>query len=477
MAVIEPLRLFQEEDVPFFLSHPKSLILYEPRLGKTVVSCNVLALDPKTSSVLIACSKNAMSVWIDHIKVWFNHLIPDKKVDFRIIRGKGGNSALQRQEEWTRPREADTITVYLVTFAALLIDWPFLQQKKLTTFDTIIGDEVHRVLRSHKTKTSGMFRWLVKNCRRCHLLSGTMVSKWGPADYFAALQVLNGYEFSSYWKYVNTWCITFQGMWGMEIVGPKNREQFHRMMSRYCRMRDRATYGPQMPSIVRDRIYFDLDSKIRALYDQIGREKFAITPNGNVVVARNSLEKFARKRQLVTCPAIIDPTLGVGAAFEYVLGHLEEAKEDDDQLSQHIVIFTSLRKAIPHFTAALVAAGYRDVFTLAGGTEPEDLVRITNDFTRTKGIMLCTTQFAQAFSLSSSRICFHIGWSYDPNENKQAEDRLVAQQGDYSINSWYMSATNTDDDDLGEAVIAKNRTITLTNRDPSLDPEPFMSSE
>lgn len=471
MANIEPLRPFQEEDVPWFLQHLKSMMLYEPRLGKTVVSCQVLAKDPLTTSVLVACSKNAVSVWIDHIATWFKHLIPDKPIDFRVISGKGSNAALQRQEEWKRPRKPGHITIYLVTFKALLNDWPWLQSQKLTTYDTIIGDEVHKVLRSRKTLTTKVFQWLVKNCRRFHALSGTLAGKWGPADYYNLLNIINPYEFSSYWRFVGTWCIVIDGYWGKEILGPKNRDNFHLMMSRFARFRDRKTYGPQMPKVVRDLYHVKMSPKIRALYDGIGRDSFTFTDAGNIIIARNSLEKHMRKRQLLTCPAIVDPTLGVGAPMEEILDILADAKELENELDQHIVIFSALRASLQHFEGALRAAGYANVYTLAGGTEPEDLVRITQDFRRTKGIMLCTTQFAQAFSLDSSRVCYHIGWSWDPNENKQAEDRLVAQSGDYFINSYYFAHDNSDDDNLAVAVTQKNMNIYLTNTNPKLQPE------
>lgn len=466
MANIEELRPFQAEDVPWYLKHLKSMMLYEPRLGKTVVTTHVLAGDPLTSSVLVACSKNAMSVWIDHIKTWFAELIPEMKIDFRIIRGKHSNAALERQKLWIKPREDGHITVYLVTYAALLNDWAFLIERHLTTFDTVIGDEVHRVLRSRKTKTTTIFKWLVKNCRRFHALSGTLAGKWGPADYYNILNIINPYEFSSYWRFVDTWCIVFDGMWGKEILGPKNRDNFHFMMSRFARFRDRKTYGPQMPKVVRDLLYVDLEPKVRQLYDALGKDSFAFTDSGNVIIARNTLERHMRRRQLMTCPAMMDPVLGVGASFQEVLDILAEAKEDENLDDQHIVVFSSLRRALPFFERALRQCGYQNVFTLAGGTEPEDLVRITGEFRRTRGIMLCTTQFAQAFSLDSSRTCYHIGWSWDPNDNKQAEDRLVAQTGDYFINSYYVATRDSIDDDLAYAITQKNRNIHLTNTDP-----------
>lgn len=468
MANIEDLRPFQSDDVPYFLTHLKSLILYEPRLGKTVVACNVLAKDPKTlgSKVLIACSKNALSVWIDHIEAWFKYLQPTWNLDIRIIRGKNSGAKAEREYKWAIPQRPNTVTFYLTTFNGALNDWEYLKAKKLDVFDTIIGDEVHTKLRNRKTKTAEMLKALVRKCRRFHALSGTLVGKWGPADYFGVLNIINPYEFSSYWAFVNAFCIVVENYWGKEIIGVKNMDAFHTLLSRFARIRDRKTYGPQMPKVTRDLKHVEMTKEQAVLYDAVGDSGFAVTDNGTIIIARNALEKVTRKRQILTCPKIVDPKLGVGAAFEDVLENLEEAKENEDAEGQHIVIFSAVRKALPHFEAALRNAGYKNVFTLAGGTEPEDLVRITANFRRTKGIMLCTTQFAQAFSLDTARECYHIGWDYDPNNNKQAEDRLVGQTGDHRINSWYYAYRHTDDEIFAVNITQKHHIIRITNVDP-----------
>lgn len=462
MANIEPLRPFQEEDVPFFLDHPKSLILYEPRLGKTVVACNVLALDQSTSSVLIACSKNAMSVWIDHIQAWFAHIRgrnTNEYIDFRIIRGKHANAKAQRLALWDKPRTA-AITVYLVTFNALLFDYPHIEQKKMR-FDSIIADEVHRVLRSKTNKSAKMFRALVKDARRFHALSGTLVSKWGPGDYWTLLNICNRREHGSYWAWMETFCHMVDGQFGRELVGIRNVDAFHRHMARYARVRKRKQCAPQMPEVQRDLLWLEMDAEQTKAYNEIGRSSITITEHGSVIVAANSLEKTVRKRQILTCPRIIDPKLGLGTAFNDFLEKIEEAKENEEEAGYHTVLFTSYRAAIPHWAEELKKRGYPTQI-LTGGTEPEELVAIIEEFRKSKGIILCTTQFAQAFSLEPATICYHIGWDYDPNNNKQAEDRLVPQQGVNPITSYYYAYRETDDEDIAHRVGIKQQMIQLT---------------
>lgn len=464
MAVIEPLRWFQEEDLPFFMTHPKSLMLYEPRLGKTVLTCNILAKDPQTSSILIACSKSAMSTWIEHFALWFDHLRgpTNYQVDFRIIRGKGSDAKAKRMAEWLRPRKPGFITVYMVTFNALIFDYPDFPSG--LRFDTIIGDEVHKVLRSRTTKSAGIFRDLTKECRRFHALSGTLAGKWGPGDYWTLLNIINRKEHSSYWAWVNTFCIVVDGAFGKEIWGVKNEDVYQRHMSRFARTRRRSECASNMPNVVRDMIWVDMSKSQRRMFTELGgKQAYTITEKGDIVVSRNSLEKTVRKRQILACPKIIDPDVKeYGGAIDDLIERLLDARENEDDAGQHIVIFAAARKIFPFVEAALRENGYTNIFTLVGGVEPEELTSIVAKFRATKGIILCTTQFAQGFSLDSSTLCFHLVWDYDPNNNKQAEDRLVGQTGDHSINSYYYAYHHTEDDEWAERITLKHKIIRAT---------------
>lgn len=460
-----PLYDFQAEDLPFFLSHPRSLILYEPRLGKTVETCHILALDPDTSSVLIACSKNAMGTWMDHLAPWFDKLCPEKSYDIRIIRGKNSTAATERKAIWAKPRTAK-ITVYIVTFNAFLNDYKWLNENHLDRFDTVIGDEVHTKLKNRKTQSSEIFRKITKTCRRFHPLSGTLAGKWGPADYWSVLNMCSPKEFGSYWQFAGMFCDMIEGQFGWEIIGVKNAANWHHLLSRWAKIRLREVVRPQMPKVQRGLKWVEPTAQQQKMYDLLGKDSFIVTENGALIVSSTSLETAIRKRQILACPQMLDEKLGVGAAMEDVIEGLTDAKENDDVDGQHIVIFSAFRRALPFFEAALRGAGYSNIEQLYGGLEPEDLKLRIERFSQSRGIILCTTKFAQAFSLSTARVCYHIGYEYDPNDNKQAEDRLVPQSGDYNISSNYYAYRNTDDDSLAEMITMKHRIITQTVTKP-----------
>lgn len=458
MSHIEALRPFQEEDLPFFMRVKKSLILYEPRMGKTVISCKIIAEDPECNTILVACSKNALSTWLDHLQTWFKEINPTFSIDIRLVRGKGSTAAAIRKGIWERPKTAD-VTVYLVTYKVLLND--FLILPKWLRFDTIIADEFHRALQNRANKSSEIFRKLVKVAKRFHPLSGTSVGKLGPADLWAVLNMCNPQEFSSYWNFVRTHCYVEEGAFGMEIIGVRDPVNWKLTLLRYARVRDRATHAPQMPKVQRDLLWVAPSAGQWKFYSQMEKDMVSITPDGKLHVAINSLEEFVRKRQILTCPAILDPSLGVGTAMEDLVEKMEEAREDKDEAGYHIAIFTAYKKALEPWQRYLEEKGF-SVQLLHGGLEPEDLDQRIAHFRLDKGVILCTTKFAQAFSLTPAIQCFHIGWEFNPNENKQAEDRLVPQEGNFNINSWYYAYNNSDDIYYADRVTQRHEFIKRT---------------
>lgn len=467
MADIQFNRPFQEKDVPWLIAHPKSMILYDPRMGKTVVTCRAFMGDPKCRVVLINCSKNALSVWIDHLKSWWKHLRPGEPLEIRLIRGKGGKAAEQRRALYDKPPNLKGATVYLSTYEAFYWDWKYLyeQTNKWKMFDTMILDEVHRKLRSHTTKSRDIYKKLARTVHRFHPLSGTLAGKWGPGDFWSCVNLIAPSEHGSYWAWVNAFCIVEDNGFGKQIYGTKNMDGFWLAMRRYSVIRKREVELPDMPKVQRTITWVDPSDKVRQLYREMDKTMYTFLPSGDILVAANTLESSVRKRQLLTCPAILDPSLGVGAAFEHLTESMEEARDDGDLYGHHVVIFSAFRKALDPFATYLRQHGFY-VGLLVGGTEPEDVVRISDEFRRNRGVILCTTMFAQAFSLVPARSCFHIGWDFAPDNNKQAEDRLIPQTGDFSIDSTYYAYSNTDDEDLIDHITLKSKIIWESSTPP-----------
>jgi len=460
---------FQREDIPWFFKNSRSLNLYEQRLGKTVVTSTVLALDSRCKRVLIACPKNAFLEWCDHITKFFKLLCPNRGIEIRIIRGKGSTAALDRQEIYLRePTQPNNTIVYITSFAALLRDKLFLQLpstiKRIGHFDTVIGDEVHKCLRNRKTETAKCFKWLtsLKWCNRVHLLSGTLSGKNGPPDLWTCLNLCNPGYFSSYWRLVDAFMHVDDFGYG-KVVGEirtENIQNWYKLLDLYSRRRFRRIERPNMPKIIRSLRAVDATNEQIKLVAQL-KSKILIHPSEQMTVISSSIEEPLRLRQILICPKILDPIYGYGAPITDLIERLQDPESCPTDEDKHLVIFTPYAKALPFFEQALREAGFKNIFLLQGGIEPEEQRIRVAEYRRTKGIILCTIKYAEAFSLAGAEQCVFIGYEWDPNENKQAEDRLIPQSGDLSINAFYYYSPGIDEF-IAEYVNIKNQRITIT---------------
>ena len=457
---------YQSEDVPFFLENRRSLILYEPRLGKTVVTCKVLTEDESCKTGLVVCSKNAMFTWRDHLKAWYAHRHPDKTVDIRLVRGKGSKAAAERKQLWLKERTAD-FTLYIVTFGSLGKDFSKVLtlgvQKGQIRFDAVIGDEVHLRCKNRKNKAVEHLGYLAhpSRCRRFHPLSGTMAGKHGPADFWALLNICDAKRFSSYWRFAYEHCEVFEGQWGKEILGPRNLDTWHKLLDQYSRRRFKKTCAPWIPQTVRSLKKVEPSIEQLNLVSQLEEDGVAWVNDSGLIVSSTSLEKVLRKRQIMTCPKMLHPKLGVGAALEDLIEQLTDPETTVTEDDKHIVVFTAFRQALDPFEKAFRDAGFQHVYQIYGGIEPEELEKTIHAFKQNKGIMLCSIKYAQAFSLASSKQCYFIGYEWDPNDNKQAEERLVPSSGHDPINSYYYSIIGLDEG-IARAVSSRNEQISLT---------------
>lgn len=455
---------YQEEDLPFFLSHKKAMILYEPRLGKTYLTTHIFAYDPECNRVIVCCPKNAFHEWRIHFEELFPTLC-NRSVEVRIIRGKGSRAVQQRQELWTKPTKADLL-VYITTFAAMQNDLKFLMlpatRGLMAGTYGIIGDEVHKQMRNRKNKSVELMRQLVNmpRTKRFHPLSGTLANKGGPLDFWPILNIINRLEFSSYWKFAYSFMEIVDGAYGKEFIEPKNLKQFWSILDRYSRRRFKHICRPDMPKVQRSRLKLEPTLEQINMVNVLKDEGFIFSGDSGVVAA-TSLEQTLRFRQIAACPRIFGPDFGYGVAIEDLTERLLDEDMSPTPDDRHVVIFSEFRTALDLFAEYLSAHGFQHIFKLHGGLEPEEQHARIKAFRETKGIMLCTSTYAEAFSLSPAQQCFHIGYSWDPNVNRQAEDRLVPQQGDYTISSMYYTLDGIDND-LAHTLDSKSDRISIT---------------
>lgn len=413
---------FQNEAVAHCVQHKRVLIPLPTGTGKTYIALRG-GYELAAKRILVLCSGNALFTW----KKNFLLHRPDLADQIAVI------SKMTAHERMVAYRTHNIIVMRVKTFA--------YDKLEDFSFDLIIGDECHKYMRSHK---SAQFKTIESMCKRTKwliFLSATPVSK-GRQEYWPLLQTCRPQEFKSYWQFVGRYLIVMQGQFSKEIVGPKNTEQFREAVKNICFTAKSPITG--LPKVVRSTIPIEMEPIQEKFYRQFEEEMWALKSSGDVLIASTILAKITRLRQLLCCPAIIDPALGFGAGIPAILDHMNE----DLEKRHHCVWFTPFTQAIPFMTRALNEEGFHSVVTFQSGMELEDLEASEMHYRENPdSVAICSIMYAQSYELETGFPGYFCGYSWDPYDNMQGEGRLtrLTTKRDF-IPMYYIQNMNTYDD-------------------------------
>lgn len=437
----------------FGITHPKFIMSMDKGMGKTVTYLAV-GLKGEPEYVILLSPTNAMAAQRREILRHFPHYA-DR---FTFVRGQ----AAQRYRQWRRPG----CRIFICTAATLQSDVGGRALIKGGTSTTDINapawvmsshldhlsiDEFHKYIR-RRSKT-----WeQLKRLEPSTLIpdSGSPV-KNSPADLWPALNLVNRKKYSSYWNYVDQWCLTTPGFRGQgkEIIGPKHVDGWRQWTAPevFHRKKDPRDY-PEKSRFLMDLELPDWQRKIHdGFREQLMAEYVDDTGEIDFLVARNTGDALYRARLSLICPKALDSSLGVGEGIEAIV-------EDGEELS-HYVITTPFRAPIPHLKAYIEAKGRR-VWVLAGGLgiDPDEQDRIISDFQSTGGTLIQTTKYATSYEfLHGPEHNYCLGYEYDPEDNKQAEDRMQRLSSTRPSTHWYVRFLGTYDEELMERIIMQGQ--------------------
>jgi hypothetical protein len=205
-------------------------------------------------------------------------------------------------------------------------------------------------------------------------------------------------------------------------------------------------------------VIYDLEPMQQKLYNDLQRDMLASidSEDGNLIFAQNAMVQFLRLRQILICPKILAPDAGYGGAIRHLVDTIKDYRDEPQ------VIFTPFTSAFPHFTEYLSSNGFKDVFHLHGGISSTQQQDRLEAFRRTKGIVICTVKYAEAFSLEPAKRSWFIGYDEDPQTNRQAENRLSRLTSDPDISANYMTANTKNDLRMNEIVCIKQEHINFS---------------
>lgn len=434
-------------------------------VGKTYMGLTTgLCFRPQTW--LIICSKNALGTWNDERSKWFPEFGASEL--YQIARG----TQYERQEVYLRSQRSDGPLWVATTAAAFIRDIDWLIQNKIF-FQVITVDEPQKVgLRNYKSVGYKAVKAIAEkkyytDVRCVQFTTGSLTSK-GPKQMWPYLHILAPKEFSSYWKFVSTYHVVVTGPFGKVIGGPQNTEGLAVTTSPYLYKVDEKMANQSLPPLRRQRLIIDMPNKLVDVYNTIAEELYHELESGEIDILKNKLGAMTRLRKLVTCPAIVDGK-DIGPAIEICVDKMRDL--DDMPNWRHNLVFTPFLDSIPLFKDYLAdALGMppAKVLTLRGGIEPEELKSVEEEYRRDPNtIALISLMYAQSFNLETAQNLYfpHFSWDQDDNMQAEARGRRKTSDRNRTIMSYYVDIKGTITEDMFEILNNKTYNNRLTYQD------------
>lgn len=430
-------RPYQNQGRDFLIDRRKAILALPMGTGKTPVTV-AAAESYKYPQELILAPSSAIGTWRRHLVS-----MTDNRLPVQIVWGQ----SYLRDSLWKEAKSGKP-GFYISTYDTYWRDMKSGMAPKY--WPLVIMDEFHR-LRNRKTER---YKWLHHiDSPHKYFLSGTPASR-GPQDLWTVMSMIDPVRYRSYWRWVDEFCLVETTPFGRQITGVRNLPRFNQLMETYLYIRKKADILPELPPKTRSKIPIEMTPKQAKLYHSLRKDMIAeLEGSGEVLITTTTLEKLLRLRQILVTPKLLDPEFPeYGGAIEAFMDRIEDLDEP------HCVFFTPFAQALPILAERLQRAGHKYI-TLRGGLSPFEVERLENEFREQGGIALCSIQFAQSYSLSTSSQAYFAGYEYDPNVNEQAEDRLHRFDSVEACNMWYFSHSDTVDDQILDILNAKSNTV------------------
>lgn len=419
----------------------------EMGLGKTPVACEFIdRVNP--SSCLIVVPKKALIGWRRRLKDWWPHLYD------KFVQIYSKNKTLRAQQWASNP-----------AFVITTIDWFRRDKGMRSSYQMEIYDETHKYLRNRKTKTFEQI--CARKMEYLMLISGSPSSS-DSFQFWPSLHLINPKLFSSYWRFVKTFCTEVETMWGREIVGPKNIDSLQAVLRQHfiiVRKKDLAAQAGKKTK--KRRIFLDVEmtEPQRAAYEQMRDDLMLELSNGTIMAVQHDMGASLRMRQLLVCPYILDPGLGIGGGLTSILEELQEMPEED----RHCIIFTPFRDAVDVIADQLIAWNVtQHVGKLMGGIDVDEQEAILERLKKNRGIAVSTILYGESWDYELADKAFFLGYEPKPISNWQAEDRVDRRNNTNELlRMFYVRNIGTYEEDIIDKLIVQGLHLEAMYNDPT----------
>lgn len=242
-------RLYQEEGIHFLRSHLKAGCFDDPGLGKSVQ-----ASEAAETPTLILCPEYLIDQWDAFLREQY----PNQVVIAATGRREDRAFALSLKADWYI---ANHEMIRETNRKGKMFSYKFPPIK------TVVVDEAHH-FRGRNANMSRQLELLSKQVIRVYLLTGTPVYK-DAGDLYQLLRYLDPNRFTSYYRFIERYCLLRQNQFGTKIVGIKNAGALRSLLQEYSIRRTYETAGRYLPPVISSIVKVKFTSEHQVLYNAV----------------------------------------------------------------------------------------------------------------------------------------------------------------------------------------------------------------
>ena len=436
-----------------FLSKAEGAILADDMgLGKTIQT--LAAIDNKKSlPALIICPASIKGNWKNEIEKWLE--------GYKIIVIKGN----KEQRLKCLKEDAD---FYIGNYALLReksrskingnwtkVENPIFSEIKNREWGAMVFDEAHKIKNRKSQQTKGAHK-VIKSADKVYHLTGTPIMN-APEEIWSLLHSLDDVKFSSFWRFVNRFCETYDNGFGIDIVGVKNPAEFKEMLKPYMLRRVKEEVLEDMPDLTVQKQWVDLEEKQQKIYNQMEKRMIAEISEQETVAAPVVIAKITRLKQIAVSPTLIsdDSKEFKSTKINALMDILEGAGQ------QKVVVFSQFKQAINLVKNELEKEGY-EYGILTGDIDQDQRQKEVDKFQNDPNckIFLATIKAGGlGINLTAGSIAVFLDKDWTPANNSQAVDRLhrIGQKDNVTVIE--LMAKNTIEEYIEKVLEEKQETF------------------
>lgn len=268
-------------------SYPGSLVTLRPGLGKTLTT---LVAAQEFENVLVLCPRPLVEVWRAESEQWFGRDIVEN-----ASRG------------WS-----------ITTLETLQSRWSLFSGRP---WDLVILDESSRIRNRQAKRTKAVWD-IRRDAHRLWALSGFPIVS-NASDLWAQLKALWPEAFSSFWRFVDDFCLVEVSTWGRVIYGSKPIDLSHAF--RELIFKEPDDLDELIPHYEPESIEVPLSAEQQRAFESM-RDDLIISLDSGSISTSSKLTQLIRLQQVVSSMRTIDSSQSASSKIDRVRDLVRQAR-------------------------------------------------------------------------------------------------------------------------------------------------------